>query len=57
VRRGNKLDRQSDRKEFVTELLALPAQRLLLLLSVLRLLGPDAASCGLPAAPNAQSSP
>jgi hypothetical protein len=56
-RRGDELGKQSDRKESVAELLALPAQRLLLLLELLELLYPDAASCSLPAAPNKLSSP
>jgi hypothetical protein len=57
MRRDDELDRQSDRKESATELLALPAQRLLLLLPLLGLLYPDAASCGLPATPNKRSFP
>jgi hypothetical protein len=56
-RRGDELDKQSDRKESVAELLSQPAQRLLLLLEPLGLLCPNAASCGLPAAPSKPSSP
>jgi hypothetical protein len=56
-RRGDELGKQSDRKGSITELLALPAQRLSLLLELLVLLYPDAASCGLPAAPSKPSSP
>jgi hypothetical protein len=56
-RRGDELGTQSDRKESVANLLSLPAQRLPLLLELLRLLYPDAASCGLPAAPSKPSSP
>jgi hypothetical protein len=56
-RRGDELGTQSDRKESVANLLSLPAQRLPLLLELLRLLYPDAASCGLPAAPSKLSSP
>jgi hypothetical protein len=56
-RRGDKLGKQSDRKESVAELLSQPAQRLLLLLELLGLLYPNATSCGLPAAPSKQSSP
>jgi hypothetical protein len=55
--RGDELDRQSDQKESATELLALPAQWLLLLLPLHGLLCPDTASCGLPAAPNKRSFP
>jgi hypothetical protein len=56
-RRGDELGKQSDRKESVADLLSQPAQRLLLLLEPLGLLYPNVASCGLPAAPNKQSSP
>jgi hypothetical protein len=52
--RGDALGKQSGRRESVAELLALPAQQLPLLLG---LLCPDAASCGLPAAPSKLSSP
>jgi hypothetical protein len=55
-RRGDELGKQSDRKEYVAELLSQPAQRLLLL-ELLGLLYPNAASYGLPAAPSKQSSP
>jgi hypothetical protein len=56
-RRDDELIKQSDRKESVVELLSLPTQRLPLLLELLGLLYPDAASCGLLVAPNKQSSP
>jgi hypothetical protein len=57
-RRGDELGKQSDRKEYVAGLLSQLAQRLLLLLlELLGLLYPNAASCGLPAAPSKQSSP
>jgi hypothetical protein len=56
-RRGDELGKQSDRKEYVAELLSQPAQRRLLLLELLGLLYPNAASCGLPTAPSKQSSP
>jgi hypothetical protein len=56
-RRDDELGKQSDRKESVAELLSLPAQQLPLLLELLELLYLDVASCGLPAAPNKQSSP
>jgi hypothetical protein len=54
-RRGDELGTQSDLKESVADLLAQPAQRLLLLLPLLGLLCPYAASCDLPAAPSTQS--
>jgi hypothetical protein len=54
-RRDDEHDKQSDLKKSVADLLSLPAQRLLLL-ELLGLLYPNAASCGLPAAPSRQSS-
>jgi hypothetical protein len=56
-RRGDELGKQYDRKESVADLLCQPAQQLLLLLELLGLLYPNAASCGLPAALSRQSSP
>jgi hypothetical protein len=59
-RRGDELGKQSDQKEPIAELLSQPTQWLLLLLLLLELLGllyPDAASCGLPAALSRPSSP
>jgi hypothetical protein len=56
-RRVDELCRQSDRMRSAADRLSLPAQPLLLLLELLGLLCPNAASCGLPAAPNRQSSP
>jgi hypothetical protein len=55
-RRDDKLGKQSDLKKSAADLLSLPAQRLLLL-ELLGLLYPNAASCGLPPAPSKQSSP
>jgi hypothetical protein len=55
-RRGDELGKQSDQKESVAELLSQPTQRLLLL-EMLGLLCPNAASCGLPAALSKLSSP
>jgi hypothetical protein len=56
-RQGDELGKQTDRKEFLADLLSQPAQRLLLLLELLGLLYPNAASCGLAAALSRQSSP
>jgi hypothetical protein len=56
-RRGDKLGKQSDRKESVAELLSQPAQRLPLLQELLGLPYPDAASCGLPVTPSKPSFP
>jgi hypothetical protein len=55
-RRVDELCKQSDMKISAADHLSLPAQRLLLL-ELLGLLYPHAASCGLPAGPNRQSSP
>jgi hypothetical protein len=57
-RRDDERDKQSDLKKSAADLPSLSAQRLLLLLlELLGLLYPNAASCGLPAAPSRQSSP
>jgi hypothetical protein len=56
-RRVDELDKQYDRKISAADHLFLPAQRLLLLLELLGLLCPNAASCGLPVVPNRQSCP
>jgi hypothetical protein len=55
-RRGDEHGTQSDLKESEADLLARPAQRLLLL-PLLGLPCPYAASCGLPAAPSIRSCP
>jgi hypothetical protein len=55
-RQDDELGKQSDLKKSAVDHLFLPAQRLLLL-ELLGLLYPNAASCGLPAAPSKQSSP
>jgi hypothetical protein len=52
-----RLSTQSDLKESEADLLARPAQRLLLLLPLLGLLCPYAAYCGLPVAPSIWSCP
>jgi hypothetical protein len=57
VRRVDELCKQSDLMIYVAGHLSLPAQLLLLLLELLGLLYPNAASCGLPATPSRQSSP
>jgi hypothetical protein len=56
-RRVNELGKQSDLMISAADHLSLPAQRLLLLLELLGLLYPNAASCDLLAAPSRQSSP
>jgi hypothetical protein len=58
-RRGDEHGTQSDLKESEADLLAQPTQwlLLLLLLPLLGLLCPYAASCGLPAAPSIRSCP
>jgi hypothetical protein len=56
-RQDDELGKQSDVKKSVADHLSQPAQLLLLLLELLGLLYPNAASCGLPAVPNRQSSP
>jgi hypothetical protein len=54
-RRVDELCRQSDRMRSAFDCVSLPAQ--LLLLELPGMLCPNAASCGLPAAPSRQSSP
>jgi hypothetical protein len=56
-RRVDERDKQSDLNKSTADHLSLPAQWLLLLLELLGLLYPNAASCGLPATPSIQSSP
>jgi hypothetical protein len=57
-RRDVEHDKQSDLRKSAADHLSLPAQRLLLLLlELLGLLYPNAASCGLPAALSRPSSP
>jgi hypothetical protein len=56
-RRDVEHDKQSDMRKSAADHLSLPAQRLLLLLELLGLLYPNAASCGLPAALSRPSSP
>jgi hypothetical protein len=56
-RRDDELGKQSNLKKSTANHLSLPAQRLLLLLELLGLLYPNAASCGLPAALSRPSSP
>jgi hypothetical protein len=56
-RRDVERDKQSDLKKSAADHLSLPAQQQQLLLELLRLLYPNAASCGLPAALSRPSSP
>jgi hypothetical protein len=56
-RRDDELGKQSDLKKSAGDHLSRPTQGMLLLLELHGLLYPNAASCGLPAAPNRQSSP
>jgi hypothetical protein len=56
-RRVDECDKQSDLKKSAADHLSQPAQLLLLLLELLGLLYPNAASCGLPVAPSRLSSP
>jgi hypothetical protein len=56
-RRVDELCKQSDLMISIAGHLSLPAQRLLLLLELLGLLYPNAASCGITAALNRRSCP